>query len=157
LELLRLEVDVASAPDTLPIPEGYKLYERSTGARGPNFFGDPAQLTFVFKRHDERDAEYPLVVAVGSDASRQLVGTEGRAGVPVGVAGADKAAYHDGMWAVGPGLDQRVSAGTVIHWETGDAHSVTAYARGKVVGVRGARSRAVDIGDLVAIAASLVA
>jgi hypothetical protein len=141
------------------LPLGYRLRSRFEGEDAGGFPGSPDQLALIYTRGLGSDeAVYPLLVYVAArGGAKELVGTEGRSGssVDIGVSGVT-AVYHDGMWAPGPGPDERRLGELIIHWDTGDAHSITVSGGGRLLGVRGARSRGVLARHLVTVARSLL-
>jgi len=151
-----IDVQIPPAED---LPLGYRLRSRFEGEDAGGFPGSADQLTLIYTRGmSSDDAVYPLLVYVAArGGATELVGTEGRPGsnVDVGVSGVT-AVYHDGMWALGPGPDERRLGELTLHWDTGEAHSVTLNGGDRLLAVRGARSRGVLARHLVTVARSLL-
>jgi hypothetical protein len=121
------------------------------------FSGDATQVSLVYTRSwDPSEMLYPLTVHLSSDKEVALIGTEGGPGVRVNTQRGNEAIYHDGMWALGPGEDERRAGGAVVHWRRGDAHSLTVRTDDLVVAVRGAPSRGVGVAALSRVLDSIV-
>lgn len=144
-------------PDYLP--EGYRSWTTVLG-RDAGGFGatsdDQYSMTFARGSMPEEKAN-TLLVYRGPANSGELLGTQRHAGesVDIGVSGV-QATYHDGVWAAGPGPEERrVGQHTVIHWDRSIRHSLTVRTPSEVVGVRGPKA-IVNADELAKIALSLV-
>jgi hypothetical protein len=136
------------------VPAGFKFRAELRGATGFGFPGDASQLTFVYARTAlDEDRLFPLTLSVSTATSARLVGTEQHRGTRIRLPHARSyATYHDGLWMLGSGADERVVGdSTTIHWDRSDVHSLTVRRGGRVYAVRGARSRGVGLEDLVRI------
>lgn len=136
------------------VPSGFKFRGELRGATGFCFASDASQLTFVYARTAlDEDRLFPLTLSVSTTSNARLVGTEQHRGTRVRLRHAGSyATYHDGMWMLGPGADERVVGdSTTIHWDRSDVHSLSLRRNGRVFAVRGARSRGVHLDDLVRI------
>ena len=134
------------------VPSGFKFRAEFRGETGMGFSGDPSQVSLVYARGMTADDRvFPLTLHVSSARHVRLIGTEEHEGSRVRLPRSRaRATYHDGMWMLGPGPDQRrVAPGTVIHWDNSDVHSLTLAREGKVFALRGARRRGVGLEELV--------
>jgi hypothetical protein len=119
---------------------------------GLGFPSDPGQVSLVYARGaKDEDRLFPLTLHASSRKRARLIGTEQHRGRRIPLRGGRvHAMYHDGMWTLGHGADERrVAPGTVIHWDRSEVHSLTVLAKGRVFAIRGARSRGVELEDLV--------
>jgi hypothetical protein len=134
------------------VPPGFKFKAELRGETGLGFFGDQAQLVLLYARGTkDEDRLFPLTLHASSKRQARLIGTEQRRGRRIRLRGSRSyATYHDGIWKLGSGPDERhVARGTVLHWDRSDVHSLAVAAKGRVFAVRGARSRGVELADLV--------
>jgi hypothetical protein len=141
------------------VPAGYRSWTTVLG-RDAGGFGVESddQYSMTYARGPMPDDKpSTLLIYRGPVDSGALMGTELHAGesMDIGVAGA-ASVYHDGMWAPGPGPEERrVGKQTVIHWERSIRHSVTVRTSTGVVGVRGPKA-VLDVDELAKIARSLI-
>jgi hypothetical protein len=156
LSFLDREVlDMSSAAEArrpTHVPPGFKFRTEIRGETGLGFSGDPAQVGLIYARgRTDEDRLFPLTLHVSSRRRARLIGTEQHRGRRITLRRARaQATYHDGMWKLGHGpSERRVAPGTVIHWDSSDVHSLTLTAKGRVFAVRGARSRGIELQDLV--------
>jgi hypothetical protein len=140
------------------IPEGFRFRRKFHGDTGLGFPGERDQVTHVYTRSsDPTGIFYPLTVHVASAQGLRLPGTEENPGRPLLIDGSTaRAVYHDGLWARGPGEDERPFGEEVLHWDRSDLHSATLALPGRTLAVRGPRSRSVGISELTRILASLL-
>ena len=146
---MRMIVD----PAALPIPPDFKFRFQVEGERAGGFAADPGQAVLVYG--SGRDVNRPLMIAFGSRDDVALIGTHGHAGTRIKIVnGTVTALYHDGMWKPGAGRSQKRIGETLIHWDSADVHSLTigGLPDGRKIGIRGARSLGVSLGQLVRIA-----
>jgi hypothetical protein len=140
------------------VPDGYKLRSRIDGAAARAFGPNPDQVELIYTTGWQDDAwAYPLLVCLTPVGPATLAATERHPGQPTDIAvpGAT-AVYHDGLWALGPGEDERrLDPQSVIHWDRIVAHSVTVVWAGGVYAVRGAKTRGVGVDELVRVVKSL--
>ena len=135
------------------VPEGYEFRQLIEGVDAAGFHDLDDQVTlFYTKGTSIEDWRTPLVVCQAAVDGVPLFGTESHDGTSVGI-GDLSGVYHDGMWAVGPGPDERRVGKVVFHWGTGVVHSVTVGANGTTYGIRG--PSAISRDELTAVAASL--
>lgn len=144
-----------SALQTADIPLGYRFGSEVRGSSVAGFWGvlDQVALIYVCQPYQEYDRFF---VHGAGRPSLTLLGTEGHdgVGVDVNIRGM-RAVYHDGLWSIGPGNEQRVEGGQVLHWEVSDAHSLTLWDEGRTFAVRGLRSRGIPQSALIRLAQSL--
>jgi hypothetical protein len=109
------------------VPTGFALFFRADGplVRGFGRDVDVAALLYTIGGADLRRRP-GLTVHIATACDCPLVCTESHdsARVDLGISDVRAAAYHDGLWDIGPGIDQRGSA-MVIHWNNTDFHSLT--------------------------------
>lgn len=132
-----------------PSPPGYEYYAEQQGPTIAAFGTVDTQLAQVFRRTGAAAAE-SIVVYRAVRASRDLAGTEGKSGATIVLSGGRSATYHDGMWCLGPGREERVLGGTtLVHWDLTRAHSLTVKEDDRVLAVRTPTNVALD--DLISI------
>jgi hypothetical protein len=141
------------------VPEGYRSWTTVLG-RDAGGFGvtSDGQYSMTFARGPMPDAKADtLLIYRGPVGSGDLMGTQRHAGEPMDIGVADTSTvYHDGMWAPGPGPEERrVGKQTVIHWERSIRHSLTVRTSSQVLGVRGPKA-VLDVDELAKIARSLI-
>lgn len=135
-----------SAPQS---PPGYEYYAEQQGPTIAAFGTVETQLAQIFRRSGAPSAE-SLVVYRAERSTRDLVGTEGKSGATIVLSGGRLATYHDGMWCLGPGRDERVLGGTtLVHWDPSRAHSLTVKEDDRVLAVRAPAN--VALADLTSI------
>lgn len=142
------------------LPNGYSLWKVIQGAEAAGFgfsdSDDQYSVTYACGKMPEAK-DTALTVFKGPLNATSLAATTGHSGeeVDLGIAGVT-AIYHDGMWFIGPGDEQRVSGKLVLHWERGSFHSLTVRAPSDVWGVRGPKSIRLDKQELILVARSLI-
>lgn len=148
-----------TAADVRPsyLPAGYRHIWTIIGIAAHGFGRTEDQAVAMYVRSPSGDdATTPLsVYSAQSGKSVELGATEGRPGDPVDleIAGA-VAIYHDGIWSLGPGNDQKPNDSIAIHWDTTLIHSLTIRTPGQVFGIRATKLDA-DRMELIKIARSL--
>lgn len=135
------------------VPRGYQFGWRRLGADAGGFWGVVEQAIFVYTPGG--DPHDPLVLCVASDEGAELIGTEGKEGLRVDLGLTQPGVYHDGLWKLGPGPDEQQAGDLLIHWDSGNVHSITFPQEGRVVGIRGSRNRGVGLEELMNVAKSL--
>jgi hypothetical protein len=144
----------------LYLPSGFAFARQVIGPAAYGFGRTADQALSVFVRGNSiADATNPVALYVASSdgAVPALTGTEGRAGVNIGIAGTGMSGvYHDGMWAIGSGSDEHPVAdgSATVYWNREAVHSITVQTDTWTVGVRAPRAL-VDIGELVQVVASV--
>jgi hypothetical protein len=138
------------------LPAGYRFRSTLRGQAAGGFAGTEEQVTHIYTRGAERDDfTNRLAVHLGT-TDGPLFGTEGHPGRPIELAlDAALATYHDGMWMLGPGPDERQVGEILLHWDTSVAHSISVRFPRFSIAVRGARGRGVDLGELLRVSRSL--
>jgi hypothetical protein len=140
------------------VPPGYSLALELIGASAVGLGRSPDQRVLIYRQGAALDdAVHSLAIYVApAGTAEALGGTEHREGRPVELPGTSaRAVYHNGMWAPGPGPEQRESGPLVLHWNSAVAHSLTVFGTNLVFGIRGAKTRGVSFSELVRIAQSL--
>jgi len=140
------------------LPSGYIHRSTLLGADAHGFRGASEQTALVYTFAD--DWTHPLIIHVAStDGAQELFATENHDGSGVSLKGGSlKATYHDGLWAPGSGPEQRsIGEGLTIHWMRDSFHSLTVARNDLIVGVRGARTRAIRLNDLVVVTEAIPA
>jgi hypothetical protein len=137
------------------VPSGFTLRSTDYGAAWQGFYevDEQEMLEYV----NGSNFTWPLFVAAAEPHGKaEFFGTEERQGAPIdiGVHGA-RAVYHDGIWAAGPGPDQRAAGSVTIHWQTGICHSITARKGNRVYAVRGSTTTGVTVDELIKVTRSL--
>jgi hypothetical protein len=125
------------------VPPGYTLRRRFDGADARGFGRTDDQCVLIYTSDWSDEAwHHALAVYQGHGGSLQLANTRGHAGERVDLGLADvQAIYHDGVWAPGPGPQQRtLGQALIVHWDSALAHSVTVRARDLVVAVQGPKT-----------------
>jgi hypothetical protein len=139
------------------IPNGYRLQAELAGQIFMAFPGEAEQLRLTYTK-GFRDSHFtkPLFIYVSPPQnSPVLAGTEKQRGqvLDVGIPGA-QAVYHDGLWQLGPGYDQRFTGDVFVHWDFSDQHSLTVTHDRVFFGARGSRMNDISLEELVKIARS---
>ena len=141
------------------LPSGYAWRRQLEGASAQVLGRHPDQVVLVYTLGwSQEDWNVPLVVAGAPAGAPPLLGTERRRGrrVDIGIPGVE-AVYHDGIWALGPGPDERRFGHGLIHWDSSTVHSLTIRHSGMTWAVRGPKTRGADFRTLVRMARSTVA
>ena len=142
------------------VPDGYRLWTIVYGAEagGFGFIDSEDQYAVTYARGQmPEDKGNALTVFKAPPGASKLAATDDRAGEPVDLDNTDvTAVYHDGMWYLGPGSDERTVGRRVLHWDRTSFHSVTVRTSEETWGVRGPKNADIDRGELIKIARSLV-
>jgi hypothetical protein len=152
-------VSRTSHADSRPgyVPEGF-AFARQLGGSAAGGFGDETdQVLSVYTRGASiEDLLYPLMVFAGPASGRTvLAATEQRNGQTINLnVDGTTAEYHDGMWILGGGVDERKAGPVTLHWDRGSAHSLTVTSPNWVFGIR-APVAGFPLDELVRIAQSL--
>jgi hypothetical protein len=118
------------------LPAGFVLRRELAGPSACAFRDSPDQIALIYTTGwTPSEFRTHLFVALDGLPATPLVGTELREGDLIPSAEGD-AVYHDGMWAPGPGEDQRDIGPVAIHWERSTFHSVLIATKNCVVAVR---------------------
>jgi hypothetical protein len=128
------------------VPPGYHFVRRWEGADSGNFPADSRQLTWEYLTACTQDAwTYPLLVSWVPSVGTTVTATEHHPGrsVDLGIAGVT-AVYQDGWWGVG-----------ATSWDSSAVNSITVNWSGGTYGIRGAKTRGVDLERLIKIARSM--
>jgi hypothetical protein len=139
------------------LPPGYYYYATHAPERIGGFGLEWDVGSHTYAREHDRDQRPGLEVHVAKPGASSLAATETRQGVQIDL-GLPHATtiYHDGMWDVGPGPDQRSFPPDIImHWEGSEYHSITLRTAKATYGIRGSKRRGVDLDQLILIARSL--
>jgi hypothetical protein len=139
------------------IPAGYRLQAELFGPIFMAFGGKANQYRWTYtKGLRESHFTKPLFIYMSPpENSPVLAGTEKQRGQPIelGVPGT-KAVYHDGLWQIGPGYDQRFTGDVFVHWDFSDQHSLTVRHDRVLFAARGSRLNDISVDELVRIAIS---
>jgi hypothetical protein len=140
------------------VPSGYRFRRSLHGKIFDGFDSELDQVMLIYGAGwTDEAATRPLRVYIGpSNGGTVLFGTEEQRGqeLDIGIVGA-RTNYHEGRWALGPGIDTRPAGDVVVHWDTSDDHSLTVIYNGLVYAVRGSRLNGVTLDELVKVAKSL--
>lgn len=142
------------------LPNGYSLWTVIQGreAAGFGFVDSDDQFAATYTRAKmPAGKDSALTVFRGPPGANTLAATDLRPGeaVTLSVPGTT-AAYHDGMWVLGPGREQRTVHRRTFHWERAMFHSLTVHTSSEVWGIRGPKDGQVDKEQLIRIAVSLL-
>lgn len=140
------------------LPQGFRFRTVIEGPTSGGFIPDVKQTAAVHARGSApQDRPFPLTVYISLQRDQELIGTHGRAGVPLDLKGlspnVERAEYHDGIWHLDARLADAVGYDDALRWHSGDVHSVTVRTATRVYAVRGPRD--VPLDDLIGVLASL--
>jgi hypothetical protein len=141
------------------VPHGYSLWTVVDGVEAGGFgVVDSREQYAVTYTQGTMPAAKGTAVTVfkAPPGATTLAATDQRGGERVVLPKGANAIYHDGMWMLGPGPEQRVVGHRVLHWDRQSFHSVTLHAPSGIWGIRGPKNADVNKQELMKIAMSLV-
>jgi hypothetical protein len=127
---------------------------RESGSEHADPGWDPDQVAVRYRFGRGADDFTQLSVSWTPNAGAVMIGTDHQRAREVMI-NHRTAQYHDGQWAPGPGADQLDTPVGALHWDRTREHAVTLRTGSAVFGVRCPRDLVPDVGDLVAILASV--